>query len=143
MSSGVSDDVRARIRARAGERCGYCRSPQHLVLGPLEIDHVVPSALGGSDDEENLWLACRMCNAFKGTQTHAVDPMTGRRLRLYDPRVDDWLGHFRWSEDATRVVALTGTGRATVVALQLNHAIAMMVRRAWVAAGWHPPGQPR
>ncbi len=71
MSSGVSDDVRARIRARAGKRCGYCRSPQHLVLGPLEIDHVVPSALGGSDDEENLWLACRMCNAFKGTQTHA------------------------------------------------------------------------
>jgi L-lactate dehydrogenase (cytochrome) len=30
-------------------------------------------------------------------------------------------------------------GRATVIALQLNHVMAVMVRREWVAAGWHPP----
>lgn len=143
MSSAVSNDVRARIRARAGDRCGYCLSPQHLVLGPLEIEHVVPSAAGGSDDEENLWLACRMCNCFKATQTHAIDPVSGRRTTIYDPRVGDWSRHFRWSEDATCVVGLTAIGRTTVVALQMNHAIAVMVRRSWVAAGWHPPGNPR
>jgi hypothetical protein len=33
----------------------------------------------------------------------------------------------------------TTCGRATIIALQLNNMIAIMVRREWVAAGWHPP----
>lgn len=143
MSSAVSSEIRARIRARAGDRCGYCLSPQHLVLGPLELEHVIPSAVGGTDDEENLWLACRMCNGFKGTRTHAADPISGRRTQLYDPRSGDWSRHFRWSEDAACVIGLTATGRATVAALQMNHAIAVTVRRSWVAAGWHPPANLR
>jgi 5-methylcytosine-specific restriction endonuclease McrA len=73
VSSAVSDALRARVRAHAGDACVYCRSPQRLVLGPLEIDHIVPKARGGTDDEENLCLACRMCNSYKGTQTRA-DP---------------------------------------------------------------------
>lgn len=113
------------------------------MLGPLEIEHVVPTAAGGTDDEENLWLACRMYNCFKGTQTHAVDPGSGQRTPLYDPRLGDWSRHFCWNEDATRALGLTATGRATVVALQMNHVIAVVVRRSWVAAGWHPPGTAR
>ena len=74
----VSEVVRARVRAQARNRCGYCRSRQQYVLGLLEIDHIVPTARGGTDEEENLWLACRLCNGFKGTQTHARDPVTGR-----------------------------------------------------------------
>jgi hypothetical protein len=97
-------------------------------LGPLEIDHIVPTAAGGT--EENLWLACRMCNGFKGTQTHALDPVTGRRTRLFDPRVGSWSRHFQWSADGEQIVGLTPTGRATSHALQLNHVIAVMVRRS-------------
>lgn len=44
-----------RIRAAAHERCGYCLSPQHLVMAPLEIEHLLPLARGGSDNESNLW----------------------------------------------------------------------------------------
>ena len=53
-------EVRARVRAEAGERCGYCLSPQRLVLGWLEIEHIIPTARGGADAEDNLWLACRL-----------------------------------------------------------------------------------
>jgi hypothetical protein len=42
-------------------------------------------------------------------------------------------------EDGTRIIGLTACGRATALALQLNNVIAVMVRREWVAAGWHPP----
>ncbi|WP_260441293.1 HNH endonuclease [Microcystis sp. M31BS1] len=35
----------------------------------LEIEHIIPKAKGGSDDEYNLWLACRLCNGYKGRQT--------------------------------------------------------------------------
>lgn len=142
MSPSITDAVRTRVRVAAGDRCGYCRSPQHLVLGPLEVEHLVPTARGGGDEEGNLWLACRMCNNFKGVQTHALDPLTGRRRPLFNPRRQHWSRHFTWSDDGTQIMGRTATGRATVNALQLNNVIAVMVRRAWVSAGWHPPVEP-
>lgn len=139
MSPTIPEAVRQRVRAAAQDRCGYCHSPQHLVLGPLEIEHTIPTARGGSDDEENLWLACRMCNNYKRTQTNAVDPLTNRRVRLFRPRTQRWAKHFMWSSDGTQILGRTATGRATVVTLQLNNVIAVTVRRMWVSAGWHPP----
>ena len=137
--SRISDDVRRRVRERAGNRCGYCLSPQHLVLGWLEIEHIIPVARGGSDEEENLWLSCRLCNNFKSTQVDALDPDTNSRVRLFDPRRQDWWEHFEWSEEGIRILAKTPCGRATILALHLNHFIAVTVRREWVKAGWHPP----
>jgi hypothetical protein len=110
------------------------------VLGLLEIDHIIPKVHGGGDEEANLWLACRLCNSFKGTQMEARDPLHGRRVRLFNPRRQRWSRHFQWSEDGTRIIGRTACGRATVLALQLNHVIAVLVRREWVSAGWHPPG---
>ena len=69
----MPEELRARIREQARDRCGYCLSPQHLVLGQLEIDHILPTAKGGTDDEENLWLACRLCNGFKATQSLEIN----------------------------------------------------------------------
>lgn len=135
----ITREIRARVRALAGERCGYCLSPQHLILGQLEIEHIVPRARGGSDNEDNLWLACRLCNNAKGIQTECLDPDTAQRVRLFDPRRQSWTDHFGWSADGTRVLGRTPSGRATVLALQLNSVIAVTVRRCWVAAGWHPP----
>jgi hypothetical protein len=137
--SYIPTEARDRVRAQAGDRCGYCLSPQRLVLGWLEIEHIVPKAAGGSDDEENLWLGCRMCNNFKAAQTEAIDPETGQRIRLFNPRRQKWTDHFAWSDDGTRILGRTPWGRATVIALQLNNIIAVMVRAEWVAAGWHPP----
>lgn len=142
-SHHISDALRARIRFQASDRCGYCLSHQHHVLGLLEIEHIVPVAKGGTHDEDNLWLACRLCNGFKGTQTGGIDPVSGRRVKIFNPRVQQWNRHFSWSLDGTQIVGRTACGRLTVLALQLNHIIAVTVRRAWVAAGWHPPGTKR
>ncbi len=139
----VSDEIRERVRAQAGDRCGYCQSPQWLVLGRLEIDHFTPTAAGGTDDEDNLWLACRLCNNYKGAQTAARDPRTGRTVGLFNPRRQQWSRHFTWSADGSRIMGRTASGRATVLALQLNNAIAVTVRHAWVEGGWHPPTQSR
>jgi hypothetical protein len=140
VSSGyVSEEIRARVRAQAGERCGYCLRPQRLVLAWLEIEHLIPTAEGGSDEEENLWLSCRLCNSYKGTQTDGLDPVSNKRVALFNPRTQRWSKHFAWSEDGTRVLGRTACGRATVIALQLNNWLAVMVRTQWVAAGWHPP----
>jgi hypothetical protein len=135
----VADDLRARIREQAGDRCGYCQSAQRYVFAPLEIDHLLPTARGGHDAEDNLWLACRMCNGYKADRTHGLDPVTGAEVRLFNPRRQRWAEHFAWSAEGIQVVGRTACGRATVITLQLNNAIAVLVRREWVAAGWHPP----
>ncbi len=46
-------------------RCAYCRASGF----PLQIDHIVPRARGGSDRASNLALACEACNQRKGSQT--------------------------------------------------------------------------
>jgi hypothetical protein len=135
----VSKRLRERIRRQADDRCGYCLSPQKLVLGQLEIEHLIPRALGGKDDEDNLWLACRMCNGYKSKQIDAFDPETGQRTALFNPRKQSWTEHFEWSEDGSMIVGLTPCGRATIEALQLNNPLALVVRLEWVSAGWHPP----
>ncbi len=135
----ISEQVKTRIRAQAQNRCGYCRSLQMYVLGILEIDHIIPKAVGGNDDEENLWLACSLCNNYKGTQTDALDAVTQTRVRLFNPRTQQWSQHFAWSEKGTEIRGLTDCGRVTVTALQLNNNIAVTVRRQWISAGWHPP----
>lgn len=131
--------LRDRIRQQAGDRCGYCLSAQKYVFGSLEVEHIIPRALGGTDDESNLWLACRMCNNYKAARIHHLDPISGHEVRLFNPRADAWNEHFMWSVDSTQIIGQTACGRATVLALQLNNGIAVAVRQQWVSAGWHPP----
>ncbi|MFF9624218.1 HNH endonuclease [Streptomyces griseosporeus] len=57
-----------------GYRCHYCNRPGGLDIGPdnrpWHIDHKDPLAEGGEDVEENLALACKRCNIFKGTKPY-------------------------------------------------------------------------
>lgn len=136
---GISEATRRRVREAAGDACGYCLSPQRLVMSRLEIEHIIPRARGGSDEEANLWLSCGLCNRYKSAQVEAADPLTGDTVPLYNPRTNIWYEHFGWSMDGVKVVGLTPAGRATVNALNLNNEVAVEVRRNWVLAGWHPP----
>jgi len=132
--------VQRRIRTQARNRCGYCLSPQSLVIGTLEIEHLLPQAKGGSDDETNLWLACSVCNKHKSDKTSAADPETGETVPLFNPRTQNWFEHFQWSKDGLRVIGLTSIGRATVEALHLSDdPRVLVVRSNWARAGWHPP----
>jgi hypothetical protein len=106
---------------------------------PMTLDHIIPQAAGGLTTEENLWLACRRCNEFKGGQTHAYDSQTGEWITLFNPRLQLWAEHFAWSEDGTEILGKTPCGRATVVALQMNNSEIVVARRLWVSAGWWPP----
>ena len=86
----ISAEVDRRVRERAGQRCGYCLSPQALVMARLEIEHIIPLAKGGSDDESNLWLACPLCNGHKSDKNAAIDPDTGQVVPLFHPGRQVW-----------------------------------------------------
>lgn len=59
----VSKRTRFEVLRRDSFTCRYCRSAEN----PLTVDHVVPVALGGSDDPSNLVAACKDCNAGKSS----------------------------------------------------------------------------
>jgi hypothetical protein len=138
----VPVDLAQRIRAAAKNRCGYCLSPQYLVLGRLQIEHLLPRSKGGQTEETNLWLSCALCNNYKGDRTNATDPATGETVLLFNARTQSWFEHFHWSADGLRIIGLTPLGRATVEALHLSDdADTLTVRSYWVLAGWHPPSE--
>jgi hypothetical protein len=131
--------LRQRIAEQAKHRCGYCYMQEAVVGSPMEIDHIVPEALGGVTVEGNLWLACSFCNSSKGVRVAALDPVTGEMVALFNPRTQSWPDHFVWAGDGTMIAGRTPTGRATVVALRLNRMPLVRAREMWVKAGWHPP----
>jgi HNH endonuclease len=75
------------VRARAHERCEYCRLPQTAQpFATFHIEHIVPRTHGGSDEPSNLCLACERCNAFKGSNLSGIDSATGTVERLFITR---------------------------------------------------------
>ena len=133
----ISDKLKTKIRQQAKNRCGYCLLPQSLNPNLLEIEHLLATANGGTDDEENLWLACRLCNGYKGMQSEAIDDETNLIVSLFNPRTQNWNEHFEWNDE--KIVGKTPCGRATVKALKLNNEIILPVRKRWITAGWFPP----
>ncbi|MCC5618555.1 HNH endonuclease [Nostoc sp. CHAB 5836] len=137
--SSPSEIIRQKVRQRAENRCEYCLSHQDYIMGRLQIDHIQPLAKGGVDTEDNLCLACELCNQYKWTQTEGLDSQSGKTVSLFNPRQQQWKAHFTWSTEGTEIVPITPCGRATVKALRLNNSLAVTVRKNWVQAGWHPP----
>lgn len=61
----VSKRLRYEILRRDDHTCRYCGGKAPDVA--LTVDHVQPTALGGSDLPENLVAACKDCNAGKSS----------------------------------------------------------------------------
>ena len=137
--TNLSESLRQRVRQRAENRCEYCLSHQDYVMGRLQVDHIQPIIKEGSNSEDNLCLACELCNQYKWTQTEGIDPQTGKQISLFNPRQQKWSDHFAWNEEGTFILDITAYGRSTVDALKLNNPLAIKVRQNWVRAGWHPP----
>lgn len=60
-------EIREYLLEKWQRRCAYCGAKDV----PLQIEHIVPKARGGSDRVSNLTLACARCNQKKDSQTAA------------------------------------------------------------------------
>lgn len=67
----VSKRVRYEVLRRDSHTCRYCGGAAPDVK--LTVDHVVPVALGGSDDPTNLVTACADCNGGKTSTTPGAE----------------------------------------------------------------------
>ena len=127
--------LRRAVRLRAGGLCEYCHSQARFAMQPFSIEHIVPRSQQGTATLENLAVSCQGCNNHKYQKIFSEDPATGSQVALFHPRRDNWQEHFTWNEDASLVIGLTPTGRATVLALQLNREGLVNLRKILFAAG--------
>jgi hypothetical protein len=119
------------VAQRANHRCEYCHAPETAFNMLFEVEHITPSARGGSDTLDNLALACRACNAFKSVRQTGLDPETQVVCPLFHPRDDLWDNHFTVDLSTNAIIGNTPKGRTTVVALQLNHPLQLQARQHW------------
>ena len=134
----MSPLVRSLVRARAGERCEYCRL--HETDYPLlnfQIEHIVPRKHHGNDNPTNLAWSCLECNLAKSSNLSGRDLDSGRVVVLFNPRRQRWIRHFVW--EGARLVGKTPCGRATIDVLNINAPHRVELRELLIVSGVFPP----
>jgi hypothetical protein len=126
-----------QVKVRARHCCEYCQLPERYSSIQFEIDHVVPQQHNGKTTLGNLALACFADNHHKGPNLAGVDPKSGKRVWLFNPRRAKWNRHFRW--DGPVLIGRTAVGRATISVLQINAAHRVAQRAALMEEGVFPP----
>jgi hypothetical protein len=139
MSEKTPESIRRIVAARAFGYCEYCRCSNQFATEGFAVEHIKPRQAGGETVLDNLAWSCSGCNGHKYTKTQAIDPETGEKTALYNPRQQVWSEHFYWSDDFTQVIGITACGRVTVEALRLNRFGVVNLRRLLRSANLHPP----
>jgi hypothetical protein len=132
----MDEAKRALVRRHADECCEYCRLRQEYSDLKHHVEHVIAKQHGGSDDADNLALACHRCNLHKGPNLVGIDAHDGQVVRLSHPRRDRWSDHFVF--EAASISGLTPIGRATVRVLNMNDARRVEIRAEILKQGLNP-----
>jgi hypothetical protein len=126
-----------QVWKRASSRCEYCRMSQEFDEVTFEVDHIIARKHGGSDEPDNLCLACFFCNAHKGANLSGIDPISGKITPLFHPRRQNWGRHFAWR--GAVLLGRTASGRATIAVLNMNDPYRIELRDALICEGVFPP----
>jgi hypothetical protein len=135
MTSESWQATKVLVYRRAEGCCEYCQTSDLNIGQALHVEHINPN---GGDHPDNLCLACPNCNLSKAIATSARDPETTKEVPLFNPRLQNWIEHFEWTENYSHIRGLTPIGRATVARLQINRPRIILARQRWVQAGLHP-----
>ncbi len=136
--------TRQLVRERAKFLGEYCHSPEWSSADLFTLEHLLPQSLGGSDELDNLALACRRCNERRYNFTTGIDSETALETPLFQPRQQLWAKHFIWTADGVKIISRTSVGRATNNRIDLNDELhndrfIQRARTFWIKGGWHPP----
>lgn len=116
---------------RAKRRCEYCQFPADVSLLPFQLDHIIAEKHGGKTVAENLALSCERCNSHKGPNIAGY--LDGKHVPLFNPRLDEWRGHFEWN--GALLVGKTPIGKVTIDVLAINLPYRVELRTALFAEG--------
>ena len=88
QSNWINQVIRLAIYLRDSFRCQYCRRQLNNTDCPfdLTLDHLVPRALGGTHNVDNLATACRSCNSRKGARSWRTWATKKQKARIIKQR---------------------------------------------------------
>ena len=75
-----SKDIKKQLFGTQEGRCNLCR--HGMDFRHMEVDHKIPKAKGGPDDDTNLQLLCGHCNRVKGSGTMAEAKVRLKEMRI-------------------------------------------------------------
>jgi 5-methylcytosine-specific restriction endonuclease McrA len=128
MTEKVPKRIQQEVRERAGQMCEYCLIHEEDSFLPHEVDHVIAVKHGGGSSIENLAWSCFVCNRHKGSDLSSIDPVTGKLVRLFNPRSDTWIEHFDLDSNGS-IVPKSDVARVTEFLLKLNSPEQIEIRR--------------
>ncbi len=82
--------IKLQIRQKASFLCEYCHFSEEISTARFEIDRIQPRSLGGSDNIDNLALACQRCNSHHYNFIQGKDTDTLNAVNLFHPRQQAW-----------------------------------------------------
>ncbi len=124
-------ELREYLLEKWGRQCAYC----HQRNVPLQMEHIVPKARGGTNRVTNLTVACGPCNTKKGTRTAEEFGFPQIQAQAQKPLTDAAaVNSTRWALyeqlKATRLSVETGTGGRT----KFNRSIREIPKTHWLDA---------
>jgi hypothetical protein len=81
-------------------------------------------------------LSCYHCNYHKQTDLVGIDPLTQKRVGLFNPRRHRWEVHFQW--DGVFLLGKTAIGRTTIEVLAMNDEQMIELRSTLLEEGDFP-----
>ena len=128
--------LRQLVKTRAKGLCEYCLIHEEDTYFGCQVDHIISEKHGGSTHEDNLAYACTYCNRNKGSDIGSIVWQPQRFCRFFNPRIDQWMDHFRL--DGVRIASLTPIGEVTARILNFNHIDRLIEREELVAVRRYP-----
>ena len=96
--------TRSFVRQRAENRCEYCLLSQEHSELTHHIEHIIAKQHGGSDEVDNLALACHRCNLRKGPNVTGIELPAEQRQLIVDRFRKLGLGDVVLSDDVGNVI---------------------------------------
>lgn len=132
----IPSTMRELVINRASKRCEYCLIHQDFSIYSHEIDHIIPLKHGGQTTTDNLALACLPCNRHKGTDFATFAPTSREITLLFNPRSQNWLGHFYLQN--SMIQGITATGKVTASLLIFNQSKRVLQRQILILKNCYP-----
>ena len=136
--SHIQKSIKKQVLQTSKGLCEYCQSQEAFSFTSYLVEHITTSSIDQKDIIENLVFSCQGCSNTRNENTKSTDPVTGKIINIYNPRVDVWSDNFCWSEDFTNLVGLTAIGRATIEKLKLNRETLKEYRSVLISINKHP-----
>jgi len=94
-STILTEEIRQQIYKHDNYQCLCCGKERRRGVS-LEIDHILPIAMGGKNIPSNLQTLCKQCNGIKGVNEinyrSIVSPLSSpKEMQLFDSKSSDYI----------------------------------------------------